>query len=137
MKIKILYRDKRIIETTIKTKYGTETLLYTGYYGNLIYDDNESIDEYTTKDISSIQSDLCNGIGFKGDILWARVPYNNQDGWYYKKIYANQFISWKSYLQLKEVNSSEIRMEQLIKELPVDQFIEYMKDNGLGMESVR
>lgn len=132
-----LKRSRRIVETTIRTKYGTETLKYTGYYGNLIYDDNVDNMEYNTNTMSEIQSGQCNGVGITRDKFWARFPYSNSDGWReYKKVYENNFISYKSYIQYKEVNPSDVKMNQLIKELNVDQFVQYMKDNGLGVDGL-
>lgn len=50
---------------------------------------------------------------------------------------CNNFIEYTESTFVNIINPSDIHMEKLIKELSVDQFIEYMKDNGLGMESVK
>lgn len=50
---------------------------------------------------------------------------------------CNNFVRYAESTFVNIIQPSDIHMQQLIKELPLDQFIEYMKDNGLGMESVR
>lgn len=141
--MKKLQRTRYIIETTYKTKIGTSTIENVGWFSDIHYSEEESgicID-------SGLFSDLLNSHKYSNYNLhnyedrkgnWCIVPYNGKDGWgYEKRINQRDFVWVKIYRECKEIKSSEIRMKQLIRELSVDQFIEFMKDNGLGMDVIK
>ena len=135
--MKQLYRTKYIKETIIKTKSGTETITYISDYSNIKYGE---VSQEGNKSIKTDFKDSQCGefYGKNKHGVWASVPYTDEHEWReYKKVYERDFVSFSYEYKHIIIQPSDIRMEQLIKELPVDQFIEYMKDNGLGMESVK
>ena len=135
--MKQLYRTKYIKETIIKTNSGTETITYISDYSNIKYGEVSQEGNKSTKtDFKDSQCGEFYGKNRHG--TWASVPYTDEHGWReYKRVYERDFASFSYEYKHIIIQPSDIRMEQLIKELPVDQFIEYMKDNGLGIESVR
>lgn len=134
--MKQLYRTKYIKETIIKTNSGTETITYISDYSNIKYGEMSEGNKTVRTNFADSQYGEFDGRNRKG--VWVSIPYTDSYGWIkYRKIYEKEFVSHSIEYKNMIVQSSDIRMEQLIKELPVDQFIEYMKDNGLGMESVR
>lgn len=134
--MKQLYRTLYKKETKIKTLSGTETITYIGDYSKFKYGEVSEENKIVETNFTDSQCGEFYGKNRRG--TWASVPYTDEYGWReYKKVYEKDFISYSYEYKNIVVNPSDIRMEQLIKELPVDQFIEYMKDNGLGMESVR
>lgn len=76
-----------------------------------------------------------NFLGYKGKKgLWFNFNYSDKYGYNKtKKIYSDDFYYMFEYNMIQIINPSEIRMEQLIKDLSVEEFIEYIKDNGLSM----
>lgn len=134
--MKQLYRTKFIKETTIKTNSGTEIIKYISDYSNIKYGEILEGNETTKTNFADSQCGEFAGKNRKG--VWVSVPYTDKNGWReYRRVYENEFVSHSVGYKNMIIQPSDIRMEQLIKELPADQFIEYMKDNGLGMESVR
>ena len=135
--MKQLYRTKYIKETIIKTKSGTETITYISDHSNIKYGEFFQGGNIATKtDFKDSQCGEFYGKNKHG--VWASVPYTDEHGWReYKRIYEKDFVSYSCEYKNIIIQPSDIHMQQLIKELPLDQFIEYMKDNGLGMESVR
>ena len=141
--MKQLYRQKWITSVAYKNKDEIENITdNSSSYGNIRYGEvpTESVKEIDEWD------GLFNYFGYEKDFfgyksrkgLWFNFNYSDKYGWQKTmKIHKNKFMYLLEWNKIMIVNPSEIRMEQLIKELPVDQFIEYMVDNGLGMESVR
>lgn len=141
--MKQLYRQKWITKTAYENKDGIETITdNSNRYGNIRYG------EVPTESVKEIDewNDLFNHFGYEKDFfgyksrkgLWFNFNYSDKYGWQKTmKIYKNKFMYLLELNKIMIINPSDIRMEQLINELPVDQFIEYMKDNGLGMENVR
>lgn len=141
--MKQLYRQKWITSVAYKNKDEIENITdNSSSYGNIRYGEvpTESVKEIDEWD------GLFNYFGYEKDFfgyksrkgLWFNFNYSDKYGWQKTmKIHKNKFMYLLEWNKIMIVNPSEIRMEQLIKGLPVDQFIEYMKDNGLGMESVR
>ena len=140
--MKKLYKTNRVISTEIKTKYGKKILVYVegNYYSQLQYGEPYDYDIGVNLDgfdeIAKSEG-YSNGKTIKGR-QWTRFPYTNEDGYReWIKVYKDEFMSYKQETRYEEFNKSDIRMDRLITNLSADQFIEYMKDNGLGMESVR
>ena len=139
--MKQLYRQKWITKTAYKNKDKIETITdNSNGYSNIRYGEVPTI--YTVKEIDEWDG-LFNYFGYEKDFfgyksrkgLWFNFNYSDKYGWQKTmKIHKENFIYLLEWNNVKIINPSDIRMEQLIKELPVDQFIEYMKDNGLGME---
>jgi hypothetical protein len=65
--------------------------------------------------------------------LWVDIDYTDK---HYnrcqKKIYKTQFVSAKSYMKIDIINPKDIRMKELVNELSAENFISYLKDNGIG-----
>ena len=134
--MKQLYKTKFIKETIIKTTSGTESIKYISSYSNIYY--GEVLNDNKMVKTNFVDSECGEFYGKNRHGVWASVPYTDEHGWRkYKRVYERDFVSFSYEYKHIIIQPSEIHMEQLIKELPVDQFIEYMKDNGLGMESVR
>lgn len=134
--MKQLYKTKFIKETIIKTTSGTESIKYISSYSNICY--GEVLNDNKMVKTNFVDSECGEFYGKNKHGVLASVPYTDKYGRReYKRIYEKDFVSHSYENQYIFIKPSEIRMEQLIKELPVDQFIEYMKDNGLGIESVR
>ena len=140
--MKKLYKTNRVISTEIKTKYGKKILVNIegSSYSRLKYGEPSEYDIVITIDgFDEIaeNENYSSGKTIKGR-QWIRFPYTNEDGYRgWTKVYKDEFISYKQETRYEEFNKSDIRMDRLITNLSADQFIEYMKDNGLGMESVR
>lgn len=49
-----------------------------------------------------------------------------------KKVYKTQFISAKTYMEYNTINPKDIRMKELVDELNAEEFIMFLKDNGIG-----
>lgn len=65
--------------------------------------------------------------------LWVHVDYTDKNyNTCQKKVYKSQFVSAKSYLKIDIVNPKDIRMKELVNELNAEEFITYLKDNGIG-----
>lgn len=139
--MKQLYRQKYIVETTYKTKLGVETIKYIGYWNNLKYGEGKD-SFFESKEWSKLlySQNYCEPEfrGYKNRKgLYLDVDYSNKYGdRCQKRIYMQDFVSVKVYFKTMNIQPNEIKMSQLIKELPVDQFIEYMVDNGLRIEGL-
>jgi hypothetical protein len=131
-----LYEPQYIMEVTINNGKEIETLKYLsdGYY--VKYGEPNS-------DIKEVNNwnDLIEYLGYEEGFyghkdrkgLFLRVDYTDKN--YYrcqKKVYEHQFISAKSYFKNKIINQKDIKMKRLVNELNADEFILYLKDNGIG-----
>lgn len=141
--MRTLYRQKWITKTAYKNKDKIETITdNSNGYGNIKYGEVpiESVKEIDEWDY------LFNHFGYEKDFfgyksrkgLWFNFNYSNKYGWQKTmKLHKDDFMYLLEWNEVKIINPSNIHMAQLINELPADQFIEYMKDNGLRMESIR
>ena len=140
--MKQLYRQKWITKTVYRNKDKCETIIdNSNVYSNIRYGEvpTESVNEIDEWDC------LFNYFGYEKDFfgyksrkgLWFNFNYSDKYEWQKSiKIHKYKFILLLEWNKVMIIKPSEIRMEQLIEELPVDQFIEYMVDNGLGMEGL-
>ena len=140
--MKQLYRQKWITSVAYKNKDEIENITdNSSSYGNIRYGEvpTESVKEIDEWD------GLFNYFGYEKDFfgyksrkgLWFNFNYSDKYGWQKTmKIHKNKFMYLLEWNKIMIVKPNEIKMSQLIKELPVDQFIEYMVDNGLGVEGL-
>lgn len=85
---------------------------------------------------------LLNGMGyvpeFKGYTnrkgkVWCNVEYHDKhDNWCRTKVYKDEFVSANIYSENKIIDQKNIRMKRLVDELSADEFVLFLKDNGIG-----
>lgn len=130
-----LYRQEYIREVTLSNG---EILKYKSGNGNIRY----GITDEKRKDTVNWDEFLLSHLGFikefhgytnrKGRV-WCEVDYTDK---YYnrcqKKVYKDEFVSSKSYYKMIDVLQNETRMKRLVEDLSADQFVLFLKDNGIG-----
>ena len=132
-----LYEPQYITEVTFNNGNTIETLRYIsdGYY--VKYGEPDS-------DISEVDSwnDLIKLLGYEDGFygykdrkgkFFLRVDYTDKN--YYrcqKKVYEYQFILAKSYFKNRIIEQKDIGMKRLVNELNANEFVQYLKDNGIG-----
>jgi hypothetical protein len=133
-----LYRPHYIREVTINNRKTFEVLRYVSNTYNYIRYGIPETNEKESTEWKELLHELDYVPEFEGNKdkkgnLWAEVDYTDKyDYKYQKKVYQNQFISVKSYMCIIPINPQEIRMKELVNELNADEFISYLRDNGIG-----
>lgn len=138
-----LYRPCYIREVTINNGNTLEILKYiSGGHYYIRY----GIPDIHNKEITEWK-DLLHELNFvpefegykdrKGKV-WVNIDYTDKyHNTHQKKVYKTQFISAKSYFKIDIINSKDVRMKELINELNADEFISYLKDNGIDKLDIR
>lgn len=131
--MKKLYRTRLNTEIVIKGKYGTETLKSKGIYSDIFYGEKLENTDYSTTDMICINNNVYIDIKYTNSGVQMHIPYNAKNGDIcYKKVHDKDFISFKSQLEYKEISLADITMDKLKGSLSAKEFIEVLKDNGLG-----
>lgn len=133
-----LYRPQYIREVTINNGNTYEILKYeSGGHYYIRY----GVPERKDKEITE-WNDLLHELNFVPEFegnkdrkgrLWVEVDYTDKH-WNrcQKKVYKTQFVSAKSYMKIENIKPRDTRMKELVNELNAEEFILYLKDNGIG-----
>jgi len=138
-----LYRPRYIREVTINNGNTLEILKYING-GN--YYMGYGIPNTRNKEITEWK-DLLHELHFVPEFegykdrkgrLWVEVDYTDKhQNRCQKKVYKDQFVLAKSYMEIKIINPKETRMKELVNELSADEFILYLKDNNIGALNIQ
>lgn len=65
--------------------------------------------------------------------VWVYVEYTDKrDFVCEKKLYKEDFVRVRSWLEKQEVNKDNVRMKELVNELSATDFINFLKDNEIN-----
>ena len=112
-------------------------LIYTSRWSGLNYGVKEDyLDKYyvdTTNFSHAIDISNC-GSGFNNKGKFGFFKYSDDCDWSHtQKVYASSFIGYKVTPEFKDVDRLEVNFSSLQKELSVQEYIDFMKDNGLDV----
>lgn len=134
-----LYRAKHIRE--IELKDGT-LLRYKGYRDNLQYGEFEK-NEFESSDWKDLLNELnyidefdefdeFDGNKDRKKRLWVRIGYyDEKDNWREKRLYKDDFARVRTWLEKIEVNENYLKMKDLVNELKLSEFVDFLKDNEI------
>lgn len=132
-----LYRSRYIYEITLKD--GSIVKDY-GDCGRILYK-KVSEDEVLLTDWSDLLDKLGYIKGFNGNRtwkgrVWVRFFYTDEE---YnegcRRIYQDEFVSMKVHHDVSIIKRDVERFKHLVDELPINEFIDFMKDNGISYMS--
>lgn len=134
-----LYRPYYIQEVLIDNKDTQEILKYKtdNHYIRIRYGTPDSKYKDIT-DWKELLNELSSNPEFEGykdrkGRVYVYINYTDRNhNMRQKKVYKTQFISARKYMEFYTIKPKDINMKKLINDLNAEEFILFLKDNGIG-----